>query len=63
MIPRRYEFTHHLALWEELEDKNDDHCCAAKMEGEPDPTGRAILFDTRNNKDRQVLSLYAPGEI
>jgi hypothetical protein len=58
MIPRRYEFTHHLALWEELEDENDDHCCAAKMGGEPGPTGRAILFDTRNNKrgDKYYIS-------
>jgi hypothetical protein len=40
-----------LHVGEDLEDEIDDHCCAAKMGGEPGPTGRANLFDTRKTYD------------
>lgn len=34
---------------EESEEEFDDHLCAAKMGGEPCPTGRAILFGEEKN--------------
>ena len=47
------------------EDDFDDHS-EAKMGGEPRPTGRANLFDTRNNKNNVgyciIISLRSRGK-
>jgi hypothetical protein len=46
-----------LYVGEVLEDETDDHYCAAKMGGEPRPTGRANLFDTKCNEKRGRASV------
>jgi hypothetical protein len=45
---RRCPHTTVLYVGEDLLDETGDHCCAAKMGGEPGPTGRANLFDTKS---------------
>jgi hypothetical protein len=50
---RRCLHTAVLYVGEDLLDETDDHCCAAKMGGEPGPTGRANLFDMKSNKKKR----------